>query len=575
MNTNDTYKNFKVISVSDLPELKAKGIFLCHAITGMEIYHIHNDDAENLFSFAFKTPPQTSSGVAHILEHSVLCGSKNYPIKDPFIQLSSQSVKTFLNAMTFPDKTVYPASSMIEADYFNLFAVYGDAVFFPLLDEKIFMQEAYHLEIDENNQQCFQGVVYNEMKGNYSNLESIANDWTYRALLEGTPYQEDSGGDPECIPELTYEQFRNFHKQFYHPSNCRLFLCGNISTEKQIDFLEEKFLKHFTKKENPCEDIPFAKPFSEPKEISVPAPCSSEDKDATALICWAISDTTDGISMMEAIFLSEILLGHDASPMNQALLECGLGEDIAPASGLETELKQGCFAVGLRGIKMQNAKKLEKIVLNVLQDIYQKGVSQDDLDAAIIALDFSNREIRRSSGPFSLILMRRALKGWLHGKHPEDTLINSRLFEQVKENLKNDKTYLQKLIKKLFIDNNHRVLLTVYPDKDYEKNFAQKTLKLIEKMNVPSETIKKNHADLQNFQQTEDNPEVIALIPHLKPSDLSSDVDCIHSDYLEQNNVPILCNKELTNGITYFLLALPVDILDSSDFSYLPLFSTI
>lgn len=233
---------FDIVSVTYLPELNSKGVFARHRETGCEVYHMLNDDEENLFAYSFMTPPTDSTGVAHILEHSVLCGSKNYPLKDPFLILAKQSVKTFLNAMTFPDKTVYPASSMVEADYFNLMAVYGDSVFFPLLDRWIFRQEGHRVELDESGNATVQGIVFNEMRGNYSSFDTIAGDWTIRSILEGTPYTHDSGGDPAVIPELTYEQFINFHRTYYHPVNCRIFLYGNIPTEKQLAFLQDRFL---------------------------------------------------------------------------------------------------------------------------------------------------------------------------------------------------------------------------------------------------------------------------------------------------------------------------------------------
>ena len=225
-----SYKDFEVVEVVDLPDYSSIGILLRHKATGLEVFHMYNNDEENLFAFAFATPPEDSTGVAHIIEHSVLCGSKNYPVKDTFIRLANQSIKTFLNALTFSDKTVYPAASLSEKDYFNLMSVYGDAVFFPLLNEWTFMQEGHRLELDEQGNPSIQGVVYNEMKGCYSSFDNYSSDWVVRSVLPETIYDCDSGGDPLDIPLLTYEQFKDFHKKYYSPSNCRLFLYGNIPT---------------------------------------------------------------------------------------------------------------------------------------------------------------------------------------------------------------------------------------------------------------------------------------------------------------------------------------------------------
>ncbi|MBO7613171.1 MAG: insulinase family protein, partial [Treponema sp.] len=347
---------FKVLDRSSVPEMNGEGVWLKHKKTGMEVYHLCCDDEENLFSFAFKTPPADSTGVAHVIEHSVLCGSKHFPLKDPFLQLANQSVKTFLNAMTFPDKTVYPASSMIEADYFNLMAVYGDAVFFPLLEEWTFAQEAHHLEYDENGKLCIKGVVYNEMKGNYSSFDGIAADHSIRSLLQGTSYAVDSGGDPDFIPDLTYEQFKKFHETYYSPANCRLFLYGNIPLEKQLAFIEERFLKPFEADQAKMDEIKKRVSgisvgklvhFAEPKTLTVTAPAGSEGKGETVLINWMTGSGSDAVESMESAFLSEILLGHDAAPLSRVLVESRLGEDISPCTGLETELAYTCFTVGL------------------------------------------------------------------------------------------------------------------------------------------------------------------------------------------------------------------------------------
>ncbi|HPX47914.1 MAG TPA: insulinase family protein, partial [Treponemataceae bacterium] len=278
---------FEIIESRALPEINAVGVFARHEATGLEVFHLVNSDEENLFAYAFLTPPSDSTGVAHILEHSVLCGSKNYPLKDPFIVLAKQSVKTFLNAMTFPDKTVYPASSMVEADYFNLMSVYGDAVFFPLLDEATFRQEGHRFEFAEDGSVSIQGIVFNEMRGNYSSFDSIAGDWSLRSLLGGTPYDHDSGGDPADIPALTYKQFVQFHRTWYHPGNCRVFLCGNIPTEKQLALLQEQFLQHFGPRPAAV-DFGSVRPFESPVEFDIPAPAGEQSdlSKVTVLLHW-------------------------------------------------------------------------------------------------------------------------------------------------------------------------------------------------------------------------------------------------------------------------------------------------
>ncbi|MBP5747004.1 MAG: insulinase family protein, partial [Treponema sp.] len=242
MQVNQKYKGFRVLDVVPVPDCDSTGLYLVHEKTGMEVFHLLNDDEENTFAFIFATPNEENTGVAHIIEHSVLCGSKKYPLKDPFIRLENQSVNTYLNAYTTQDFTVFPVASVLKADYFNLMGVYADAVFFPLLKKEVFMQEGVRLEVEGKNK-TISGVVYNEMKGEYSSFESIAMQKPIEALLAGTHCTTDFGGDPLFIPELTYKHFKEFHKKHYCAANCRVFLYGNIPTEEQLDFLDKNILK--------------------------------------------------------------------------------------------------------------------------------------------------------------------------------------------------------------------------------------------------------------------------------------------------------------------------------------------
>jgi len=253
------YKGFDLISISDIPDCESKGLYLRHKKTGLEIFHLVNNDEENLFAFAFRTPVADSTGAPHILEHSVFCGSEKFPVKEPFVNLMNQSVYTFLNAMTYPDKTVYPASSANEKDYFHLMDVYADAVFFPLLKKETFYQEGHRLEEDGKGGYSIQGVVYNEMKGNYSSFNSVAFDEQFKSLFSGTCYANDSGGDPLVIPSFTYERFKDFHRSYYSPANCLLFLYGNIKTETQLDFMQQSFFDRL-EKIYPIPDVPLASP---------------------------------------------------------------------------------------------------------------------------------------------------------------------------------------------------------------------------------------------------------------------------------------------------------------------------
>ena len=467
---------FSILDVVDLSELKAIGIWAKHKKSGVEVFHVLNDDDENLFSFSFTTYPTDNTGLPHILEHSVLCGSERYPLKDAFIVLAQGSLQTFLNAMTFPDKTVYPASSTNEHDYFNLMSVYGDSVFRPLLPEWTFMQEGHRYEFaaDADNPDgklSITGVVYNEMKGAYSSQDSYAGLWSVKAILPDTPYAFESGGDPVEIPQLTYEDLKQFHKNRYAPANCRIFLAGNISTEKQLDFLNKEVFSTIDKGKA-CDEIHKVKKWKKPKTFNIPYPAGSDNK-STIFVSWLCCDATQVNESISLAALTEILLGHDGSPLTRVLIESGLGEDITPVSGLEGEIRETLFVAGLKGVKgdPQNmGEKIEALIMTELNRLAVEGIPPQEIEAALLAMEFSQREIRRSGGPFSLVWMRRSLRSWLHGSKPWESLLLKPMMEHIKNSLAENPKYFESLIQKYFLDNPHRALVILEPKEDFLKN---------------------------------------------------------------------------------------------------------
>ena len=576
MKKGDTYNGFLVLDVQEIPFLKATGIWLRHEKTKMEVFHLLNDDSENLFAYGFKTLPTNSKGAAHILEHSVLCGSKNYPLKDPFIRLSNQSVKTYLNALTFPDKTVYPGSSQVEKDYFNLMSVYGDAVFFPQLKPEIFMQEAHHLEIDEKGKFSLQGVVFNEMKGSYSNYESVIFDELIENLLPNTPYAKDSGGNPLNIPELSYEELKAFHKKYYSPSNCKLFLAGNIPTEKQLNFISERFLNHLE-----AYDVDFPEnelvPFTSPKSIEVTGPYSKENQKNMILLAWSTGKTNNPVEYMENLILEEVLIGHEGAPLAKALIESKLGEDIAPLCGFESTLKHLIFVTGLRGVKKANVKKVEKLILDTLENLCKIGISKKEIDTAIMSIEFADREVKRANGPFSLTLMRRCYRGWMNETSPFEILQDREVFKQIKEKIQTDENYIINLLKKYLVENNHRLLVNAYGSRKYDKKFAsamKKSLKEATKK-TSKEEIKENQEKLHNFQQTPDSESDLALLPHLKASELDNKIDWINLENENIGKVPVFSNEDAVNGISYLRLWFPLDLLSPEEYKYLIFYSGV
>ncbi len=579
-------EGFEIVTVLPLEELNALGIYARHTSSGAELFHILNEDKENLFAFAFSTPSMDSTGVAHVLEHSVLCGSQRYPLKDAFIVLAQGSLQTFLNAMTYPDKTVYPASSTNRKDYFNLMSVYGDAVFHPLLEEWTFMQEGHRLQFDEpgstNGSTSSRvsklsrfGVVYNEMKGNYSSMDSIAADWTFRSVLPDTPYAYDSGGDPDEIPQLTWEALRAFHKKQYVGSNCKIFLCGDIPTEEQLRFLNAEFLKDLNRG-TPVAPIAKAERWSEPRRLSVPYP-AAEGQKSTVFVSWLCSDSTDPVETLSLAVLTEALLGHDGSPLSRALVESSLGEDISPVTGLEGELRETVFSVGLRGVEGKNAEKVEQFIFKTLLAIKEKGIPDEEVSAALLSLEFSNREIRRAGGPYSLVWMRRALRSWLHGANPWDNLLFVPTFTEVKRRITEDKRYLEGLIQKYLLANPHHSLVSVDPEVgllERKEEALRSELDRIEKSLSPEEreSILEKSKLLEAIQSQGDSEEALKAIPHLSLSDLSRDVETLDRRFIDAG-MALVAHDQYTNGITYFDFAFPVDILSVEDYPWLPLLS--
>jgi len=576
---------FTVIDVVELAELRATGIWVKHDKCGTEVFHILNDDSENLFAFTFTTIPEDNTGLAHILEHSVLCGSKNYPLKDAFLVLAQGSLQTFLNAWTFPDKTVYPASSVNEHDYFNLMSVYGDAVFRPLLSEWTFMQEGCRYEFTPEGKLSITGVVYNEMKGAYSSLETFANHWSVKAVLPDTPYSFESGGDPEYIPDLNREKLEEFHRRRYSPANCRVFLAGNIPTEKQLSFLNDRFLS-LMDGGNASPPVTKQKKWAEPKEINVPCPAGTETK-ATAFLSWLCSGcgTAGNSASNENIALAaltEILLGHDGSPLTRTLIESGIGEDITPVSGVEYEIGETLFVAGLRGLKdspAENAgKQLETLILEELQRLVNEGIPRGEIDAALSYMEFSQREVKRSGGPFSLVWMRRSLQAWLHGGKPWDSLLMIPALNAIKQNLTENEHYFESLIKKYLLDNPHRALVIVEPKDDFlprqQAKLAQTLSKTEQAMSETEKQAVKNKSEaLEKIQSEDDSADALAAIPHLSRSDLSPEPEIISRNLEDLKGIPALCHELYTNGISYTDFAFPLDILPPEDYPWIPFFA--
>ena len=377
---------FEMLFERDIPELGTTARFYRHVETGAEVLSLINDEENKVFGITFRTPPKDSTGVPHILEHAVLCGSRKYPVKEPFVELLKGSLKTFLNAFTYPDRTCYPVASQNLADFYNLVDVYLDAVFYPLIPPHVFQQEGWHYELDGLDGPLRRsGVVYNEMKGAYSSPDSLLVEASQQSLFPDITYGLDSGGDPKVIPRLTFDQFRDFHAAFYHPSNSRTFFYGNDDPERRLEIVHEYF-KDF-KKIRPESEVPLQPRRNAPVRITREFASGSADPDSPKPLGmvtanWLLTESADVETNLALQVLEYILLGMPGSPLRKGLIDSGLGEDVA-GTGLENELRQTFFSTGLKGVDPADADRVDAVVTDTLSALARDGIDPDTVGAAM------------------------------------------------------------------------------------------------------------------------------------------------------------------------------------------------
>ncbi len=569
-------KSFNLVREQTIPELNATAKLYAHKQTGARLLSIINDDENKVFAVSFRTPPKDSTGVAHIIEHSVLNGSEKYPLKEPFAELLKGSLATFVNAFTYPDKTCYPVASQNLQDFYNLIDVYVDAVFHPLISEQTLMQEGWHYELnDPADPLTIKGVVFNEMKGAYSSPDNLLSRTIQQSLYPRHTYGVDSGGDPRNIPDLTYENFKHFHETYYHPSNSFIFFYGNDDPETRLKLMED-YLKPY-KKLRVKSTIPNVRPFKRPKKIKQ-AYDAGQDKDIKKkhylTVNWLLPDTSDPVLDFSLQIMAHILIGTPASPLKKALLDSGLGEDLA-GLGLETELRQQIFSTGLKGTRSSSAKKIEALIFDTLEKIVREGIDPDMTAAALNTLEFHLRENNTGSFPRGIALMLRALTTWLYDDDPIKLLAFEAPLEAVKSKLKNDNRYFEKLIQTYLLDNPHRTILRFQPDPELGRRFdEEEKARLADLRATLSENqlqeIAENTKHLKKRQETPDTPEALATLPILKLEDLDKQSKTIPIDITDLQGVQTLYHDLFTNGIVYLdlgfdLHALPKDLLPLTD----------
>ncbi len=550
---SELFHGFAETRVRPLAEIDAKLHEMKHQKSGARLIWIEREDDNKTFGIAFKTLPENDTGVFHILEHSVLNGSDRYPVKEPFVELLKNSMNTFLNAMTYPDKTVYPVSSKNNQDFINLMRVYLDAVFHPLIYSKpeIFYQEGWHHEFAEDGTVSYKGVVFNEMKGATSDPDDILEEAVMQGLFPDNCYKHNSGGAPASIPDLTYDMFIANHKKYYDPSNSYIFIDGSVDIDTTLGIIDDEYLSHY----DAAPEIP---PIDMQKpsdggvlEYEYGLSPSEELEGHTRLAYGNVIGTYDEYEKLIAMdVLAEVLAGTNHSPLSRAILSEGLAEDVILR--ISDGILQPYAVLEIRNLKDENKDKVEKIVRDTLSGIADSGIDREQLDSSMANLEFKLRE--KDYGPKGLVFGLTALDTWLYGGDPATKLVVGDMFEDLKK--KADEGYFEQLIRDVLLDNKHTCKVILKPSHTYAETTAAKEQERLAKEEASwtpeeREALIEKQRKLEEWQHSEDTPENLATLPMLKLSDLPDEPEKFPMEETEIGGVKVLLHKLNAGGIVY------------------------
>ena len=540
--------------------------------------HLESDSNEKVFMVAFRTIPEDSTGVAHILEHTALCGSKKYPVRDPFFMMIRRSLNTFMNAFTSSDWTAYPFATLNKKDFNNLLGVYLDSAFFPNLDSLDFAQEGHRLEFQEkNNPESeieIKGVVYNEMKGAMSSITSQLWHGMSKHLYSSSTYKHNSGGDPENIIDLSHEDLVNFHQKHYHPSNATFFTFGNIDPLEIQSFIKENVLDNFS----PSDEVVAVKNedrLESPKVVSdFYNPQPGDENNHHIVLSWLLNESHNPVQLLETYLMSNILLDNSASPLRKVLESTKLGKSPSPLTGLEADQKELVFAAGLEGVDSNKSKEVEKLIMDCLTKLVEDGVPKDLIDSSLHQLEIRQREITGSGMPFGLQIMLTCLPACIHNDNPLNVLDLDSAFNTIKNNLKTE-NYIENLIDRSLIKNNHRLTYSLIPDtelnKKNEEKIQNKVFEITKNFSSDDkEKLIKLANDLEKRQNSIDDPEVL---PKVTKEDIPKTRNYASPIAFAKDKSTDYFYKSGTNGIVYHSMIFPCDALDENELKIASLFS--
>ncbi len=575
MKQNDTLHGFRVLRVRSLPEAGGTLYEMEYEKSGAKLCYLARPDENKTFSIAFKTVPTDSSGVFHILEHSVLCGSEKYPVKEPFVALLKGSMQTFLNAFTFPDKTMYPVSSRVEKDFHNLMDVYMDAVLHPaiLSRPEIFLQEGFHITTAEDGSHAASGVVYNEMKGAYSSPEDVLSEYMNQLMYPDTCYGHDSGGEPGAILHLTYEEFLAAHKTFYHPSQALIFLDGDMDIDAALAHLDA-FLSPYERYEGGVPEITEQPPrgHREATKYYEVTPEDEGDGKARLALGYLTFPFDEKEKLIGLSVISDVLCGSNEAPLKKALLDAGLCEDVSLYS--YDGIRQASVILEARGAKEENLEKIKQTVASVFAEA-AKGLDKERLTAALNQIEFRHREKDFGSYPRGLIYAMSALESWLYGGDPAQNLSLNESLATLRKALDGD--FYTDLVRSVFLENPHTAALQLLPDPTLaEKRAAeeaQSVHELLAAMGERAETIvKEKEAALKAWQDTPDTEEGLATLPALSLSDIPREPSFTETEVIEIDGCKLLYHPVKTDGILYADAFFEIPDIEKEDLPLLSLF---
>lgn len=575
-------KTYEIKEHKFLSDINTDAYVLSHKKTGARVVLMPNDEENKVFYIGFRTPPKDSTGVAHIVEHTVLCGSDKYPIKDPFVELCKGSLNTFLNAMTYPDKTVYPVASCNDFDFKNLMDVYLDAVFHPNIykEENIFRQEGWHYELENTEDDLtINGVVYSEMKGAFSDPDDIVERQIMNSIFPDTPYGVESGGDPDVIPSLTYKDFLDFHSKYYHPSNSYIFLYGNSDMAERLEYIDREYLSHYEKIEVSSE-ISTQAPFDKRRDVVIEYPLTEneDDKDKTYLnLTYCFSDYRDKELPIVLRAFEYAFSGNPAAPLRKALLEAGIGNEVYASS--DCSIKQNLFGFYAKGANPEDKDKFLSIIQKELERTVKEGFDKKTLLAFLVREEFKYREADFGRIPKGLTYGLDLLESWLYDDtlalhHMECLEVYKKLKEEVETN------YFEDLLKKYFLDNNHCICCLGVPVKGLtlkKESELEESLKKI-KSGLSDDEIKKIINDtnaLKEYQKNPDKTEDLEKIKLLKVSDIKKETKPDKNELTEIAGVKYLKQNIFTSGIAYLTFLFDVNKLSLEQIRYLPILSNL